>query len=57
MILYARQQRRNRDKEQTFELCETLWIAAHQAPLSMGFSRQEYCIQADVNCPLLIQPS
>ena len=22
MILYARQQRRNRDKEQTFELCE-----------------------------------
>ena len=22
--------------------CETLWTAAHQAPLSMGFSRQEY---------------
>ena len=21
----------------------TLWTAAHQAPLSMGFSRQEYC--------------
>ena len=21
----------------------TLWIVAHQAPLSMGFSRQEYC--------------
>ena len=23
-------------------LCETLWTAAHQAPLSTGFSRQEY---------------
>ena len=23
-------------------LCVTLWIIAHQAPLSMGFSRQEY---------------
>ena len=23
-------------------LCLTLWTAAHQAPLSMGFSRQEY---------------
>ena len=23
-------------------LFETLWIVAHQAPLSMGFSRQEY---------------
>ena len=25
-------------------LCVTLWIVACQAPLSMGFSRQEYCI-------------
>ena len=24
------------------QLCATLWMAAHQAPLSMGFSRQEY---------------
>ena len=24
------------------QLCATLWITAHQAPLSMGFSRQEY---------------
>ena len=24
------------------QLCATLWTAAHQAPLSMGFSRQEY---------------
>ena len=24
-------------------LFETLWTVAHQAPLSMGFSRQEYC--------------
>ena len=23
-------------------LCATLWTAAHQAPLSMGFSREEY---------------
>ena len=23
-------------------LCATLWTVAHQAPLSMGFSRQEY---------------
>ena len=24
------------------QLCATLWTIAHQAPLSMGFSRQEY---------------
>ena len=24
------------------QLCETLWTVAHQAPLSRGFSRQEY---------------
>ena len=24
------------------QLCATPWIVAHQAPLSMGFSRQEY---------------
>ena len=24
------------------QLCVTLWIVARQAPLSMGFSRQEY---------------
>ena len=24
------------------QLLATLWTAAHQAPLSMGFSRQEY---------------
>ena len=24
------------------QLCVTLWAVAHQAPLSMGFSRQEY---------------
>ena len=24
------------------QLCATPWTAAHQAPLSMGFSRQEY---------------
>ena len=25
------------------QLFATLWTGAHQAPLSMGFSRQEYC--------------
>ena len=25
-------------------LLATPWTAAHQAPLSMGFARQEYCI-------------
>ena len=25
------------------QLLTTLWTVAHQAPLSMGFSRQEYC--------------
>ena len=24
------------------QLCETPWTAAHQSPLSVGFSRQEY---------------
>ena len=24
------------------QLCETVWTVAHQSPLSMGFSRQEY---------------
>ena len=24
------------------QICATLWTVAHQAPLSMGFSRQEY---------------
>ena len=30
-------------------LCETPWTVAHQAPLSMGFSRQEYC--SGLPCP------
>ena len=30
-------------------LCATLWIVAHQAPLSMGFSKQEYWSQ--LPCP------
>ena len=32
-------------------LCVTPWMAAHQAPLSMGFSRQEYW----VGCYFLLQ--
>ena len=31
-------------------LCATPWAVAHQAPLSMGFSRQEY--QSGLPCPL-----
>ena len=34
-------------------LCVTPWTAAYQAPLSMGFSRQEYC--SGVPLPSLIQ--
>ena len=30
-------------------LFATLWTVAHQAPLSMGFSRQEYC--SELPCP------
>ena len=30
-------------------LFATLWTVAHQAPLSMGFSRQEYC--SGLLCP------
>ena len=29
---------------QSCQLCATLWIVAHQSPLSMGFSRQEHWI-------------
>ena len=31
------------------QLCVTLWTIAHQAPLSVGFSRQEYC--SELPCP------
>ena len=34
---------------------QTLWTAAHQAPLSMGFSRQEYW--SGVPLPSLKSPS
>ena len=33
------------------QLCVTLWTVAHQAPLSMGFSRQEYW--SGLPCPPL----
>ena len=32
-------------------LCETPWTAAYQAPLSMGFSRQEYWSGVPLNIP------
>ena len=32
------------------QLFATLWTVAHQAPLSMGFSRQEYC-KSGLSCP------
>ena len=43
-------------------LCETLWTVAHQAPLSMGFSRQEYwsglpCLSPGRLAHLGIKPS
>ena len=31
------------------QACATLWTAGHQAPLSMGFSRQEHC--SGLPCP------
>ena len=31
------------------QFCATLWTVARQAPLSMGFSRQEY--QSGLPCP------
>ena len=34
---------------QSLQSCPTLWTAAHQAPLSIGFSRQEYWI--GLPCP------
>ena len=36
----------------SLQSCPTLrdpWTIAHQAPLSMGFSRQEYC--SELPCP------
>ena len=44
------------------QLCTTLWTAAHQVPLSMGFSRQEGSISERAissvhqsgKCPLII---
>ena len=33
-------------------LFSTLWTVAHQAPLSMGFSRQEYSMASGLPCPL-----
>ena len=35
-------------------LCATLWIAAHQAPLSTGFSRQEYWSGFPIPSPYLV---
>ena len=32
------------------QLFVTLWTAAHHAPLSMGFSKQEYW--SELSCPL-----
>ena len=34
--------RRRRGRQRMIQLCVTLWTVAHQAPLSVGFSRQEY---------------
>ena len=44
------------------QLSATLWTVAHQAPLSMGFSRQEYwselpCTSAGIKCVSLTSPA
>ena len=31
-----------KSESEVAQLCPTLWTIVHQAPLSMGFSRQEY---------------
>ena len=36
-------------------LCATLWTAAHQAPLSLGFSRQEYWSGLPFPSPIMQQ--
>ena len=36
------------------QLCATPWTAAHQAPLSMGFSRPEYWSGVPLPSPLLV---
>ena len=37
-------------------LCATPWTAAHQAPPSMGFSRQEYWSGLPLPSPLTVKP-
>ena len=46
--------------DQSFQLCLTLvmpWTVAHQAPLSMGFSRQEYWSVLQFLPPILSLPN
>ena len=38
-------------------LCATPWTVAHQAPLSMGFSRQEYCSGLPFPSPCTLKTS
>ena len=37
------------------QLCATPWTAAYQAPLSMGFSRQEYWSGVPLPSPVVTQ--
>ena len=39
------------------QFCVTLWTAAHQAPLSMGLSREEYCSGQPFSSPGTCPPS
>ena len=39
------------------QLCVTPWTGAYQAPLSMGFSRQEYWSGVPLPSPICIWPS
>ena len=36
------------------QLCETPWTAAHQAPLSLGLSRQEYWNGLSFPSPIIL---
>ena len=46
--MYERKKKRKNSTKSCLTL-ETSWTIAHQAPLSMGFSRQEYW--SDLPCP------
>ena len=45
-LLFTYTPKKRKEKVDSAKSCPTLvtpWTVAHQAPLSMGFSKQEYC--------------